>query len=313
MNRILYHIVHSLWYVASLLPLRIHYVFSDWVLYVFIYKIAKYRVKVVRKNLTESFPEKDTSELRQIESRFYHCLCDYFVETIKMMTISPEEMQRRMVFTGIDVVNQCLAEGQSCALYLGHLFNWEWITSVCTWMSPEAKRGQLYHALENPIFDKILLEIRQRWGGECILIADVLRKIIEYHREGKPSALGYIADQVPHWNNIHHWCQFLSHDTPVMTGTERIATKNHQALFYMDVQLIKRGHYQVDLKLMTREPQQLKPFEATDIYFRMLEENIRRQPELWLWSHNRWKRTHEEFDRRFIVVNGKVMPKEPKE
>ena len=98
-----------------------------------------------------------------------------------------------------------------------------------------------------------------------------------------------------------------------MTGTERIATKNHQALFYMDVQLIKRGHYQVDLKLMTREPQQLKPFEATDIYFRMLEENIRRQPELWLWSHNRWKRTHEEFDRRFIVVNGKVMPKEPKE
>lgn len=313
MNKILYHIVYALWYVASLLPLRIHYLFSDYFLYIFIYKIAKYRVKIVRKNLTESFPEKDVSELRHIESRFYHCLCDYFVETIKMMTISPEEMRRRMSLKGVDVVNQCIDEGQSCALYLGHLINWEWITSIPLWVDKRVQCGQLYHALENSIFDELFIQLRQRWGGVCIALTDILRKTIDYKRQGTPTILGYLADQVPHWNNIHHWCQFLNHDTPVMTGTERIASKNHQALFYMDVHLVKRGYYEVYFRLMTREPQQLKPYEATDIYFQLLEENIRRQPELWLWSHNRWKRTREEFDRRFIVVNGKVMPKETKE
>ena len=95
-----------------------------------------------------------------------------------------------------------------------------------------------------------------------------------------------------------------------MTGTERIAIKNHQALFYLDLRQIRRGYYEAEFKLMTRHPEALKEFEATDIYFRMLEEGIRQQPELWLWSHNRWKRTREEFDRRFQVVDGKVIPRE---
>jgi KDO2-lipid IV(A) lauroyltransferase len=95
-----------------------------------------------------------------------------------------------------------------------------------------------------------------------------------------------------------------------MTGTERIAIKNHQALFYLHIRQVRRGYYEATFRLMTRTPETLKEYEATDIYFRMLEENIREQPELWLWSHNRWKRTREEFNERFQVVNGKVVPRE---
>ena len=95
-----------------------------------------------------------------------------------------------------------------------------------------------------------------------------------------------------------------------MTGTERIAIKNHQALFYLHIRQVKRGYYEATFRLMTRRPDTLKEYEATDIYFQMLEENIREQPELWLWSHNRWKRTREEFNERFQVVNGKVVPRE---
>ena len=92
-----------------------------------------------------------------------------------------------------------------------------------------------------------------------------------------------------------------------MTCTERIAIKNLQALFFLDVTQTQRGYYEAEFKLITRHPEQLKEFEATDIYYQMLEANIRRQPELWLWSHNRWKRTREEFERRFKVVDGKVV------
>ena len=305
----MYYVVTIFWYLFSLLPLRIHYVLSDFI-YLILYKVIGYRIKVVRENLEASFPEKTMHELRQIERRFYHRLCDYFVETVKMKTMSRKEIRRRMVFKGTELVNECVNEGQSCAVYLGHTFNWEWITSLPLWVTEKAHCGQLYHALENSTFDRLFLNLRQRWGAECIALVDILRKTIEYKQKQQPTVFGYIGDQVPHWNNIHHWCQFLNHDTPVMTGTERIAIKNQQALFFLQVKQIKRGYYEATFRLMTRTPQMLKEYEATDIYFQMLEENIRQQPELWLWSHNRWKRTREEFNERFQVINGKVVPKE---
>lgn len=305
----MYYVVTIFWYLFSLLPLRIHYVLSDFI-YFILYKVIGYRIKVVRENLEASFPEKTIHELRQIERRFYHRLCDYFVETVKMKTMSRKEIRRRMVFKGTELVNECVNEGQSCAVYLGHTFNWEWITSLPLWVTDKAHCGQLYHALENSTFDRLFLNLRQRWGAECIALVDILRKTIEYKQKQQPTVFGYIGDQVPHWNNIHHWCQFLNHDTPVMTGTERIAIKNRQALFFLQVKQIKRGYYEATFRLMTRTPQMLKEYEATDIYFQMLEENIRQQPELWLWSHNRWKRTREEFNERFQVINGKVVPKE---
>jgi KDO2-lipid IV(A) lauroyltransferase len=307
-HQLLYYVVYALWYLLSLLPLVILYVLSD-LIYCIVYKVIGYRIKVVRGNLESSFPEKSEEELRQIERRFYHNLCDYFVETIKMMTMSERQMRRRMVFKGTEDLDACVADGQSCAIYLGHLFNWEWITSLPFWVSKETHCGQLYHALENPAFDQLLLQQRQRWGAECIALVDILRKTIEYKRQQQSTVIGYIGDQVPHWNNIHHWCHFLNHDTPVMTGAERIAVKNNQALFYMNMRRVKRGYYEAEVKLITRQPKTLREYESVDIYFQMLEQNIRCQPELWLWSHNRWKRTREEFNRRFVVIDGKVVQK----
>lgn len=309
MNKVVYYLVYVIWYLLSLLPFWAHYLFSDFV-YLIVYRLIGYRVKVVRNNLTTSFPEKSEVEILQIERKFYHSLCDYFVETVKMMTMSERQMRRRMVFKNTEALNLCIAEKQSIALYLGHTFNWEWVTSLPLWLTKKAHCGQLYHALENEAFDTLFLHIRERWGSECIPLVDVLRKTIEYKQKQQTTIIGYLGDQVPHWNNIHHWCWFLNHDTPVMTGTERIAIKNRQAIFFLELSRPKRGYYVAEFKLITRMPEHLKEFEATDIYHQMLEANIRRQPELWLWSHNRWKRTREEFNERFQVIGGKVVPRE---
>ena len=306
MNKIGYRLVYIVWCLMSLLPMWVHHLISD-VLYVLIYHVFHYRIRVVRSNLTTSFPEKSEAEILQIERKFYHRLCDYFVEMVKTMTMSERQIRRRMTFKGWETFDTCIHEGQSCALYLGHTFNWEWVTSLPLWVTKEAHCGQLYHALESPLFDRLMLKQRQRWGAECIALTDILRKTIEYKRKQQPTIIGYIGDQVPHWNNIHHWCQFLHHDTPVMTGAERIIVKNKQAAFFLDMRQVRRGYYEAEFKLITRHPEQLKEYELTDRYHQLLEETIRRQPELWLWSHNRWKRTREEFNRRFKVVDGKVV------
>ena len=307
--KLLYYIVFAVWYVFSLLPLRILYVLSD-LLFWLLYAVVGYRKAVIRKNLKESFPEKSEEELRKIERGFYRFFCDYLVETIKMMTISKENIRRRLTFKGTELVDEIVESGQSCAVYLGHLGNWEWVTSLPLWVTPKAQCGQIYHPLENKEFDRLFLYSRQRLGAKCIAMQDTLREILNYRKENQPVVIGYISDQVPFWTNIHHWVDFLHHDTPVLTGTERIARKVNHAVFFLDVHRVRRGYYEAEFKLITREPQKMDEFEITDIYFKLLEESIRRAPEFWLWSHNRWKRTREEFNERFDVVNGKVIPKD---
>ena len=307
--KLLYYIVFAVWYVFSLLPLRILYVLSD-LLFWLLYAVVGYRKAVIRKNLKESFPEKSEEELRKVERGFYRFFCDYLVETIKMMTISMENIHRRLTFKGTELVDEIVESGQSCAVYLGHLGNWEWVTSLPLWVTPKAQCGQIYHPLENKEFDRLFLYSRQRLGAKCIAMQDTLREILKYRKENQPVVIGYISDQVPFWTNIHHWVDFLHHDTPVLTGTERIARKVNHAVFFLDVHRVRRGYYEAEFKLITREPQKMDEFEITDIYFKLLEESIRRAPEFWLWSHNRWKRTREEFNERFDVVNGKVIPKD---
>ncbi len=307
--KILYYIIYAVWYVFSLLPMRVHYVISD-LMFWLLYKLVGYRRDVVRKNLTESFPEKSEEELQRIERGFYHFFCDYLVETVKLMTISREEMKRRVVFKHAELVDEIMGSGQSIALYLGHYCNWEWVSSIPLWLNPNAWCGQVYHPLENKDFDKLFLKIRERMDAHSIAMQDTLREVVNHKRNNQPIIIGYISDQVPYWTNIHHWVNFLNHDTPVLTGTERIVHKMGHAVLYLDIHRVRRGYYEAELKLVTREPQKMKDFELTDIYFEMLEKSIRRSPEFWLWSHNRWKRTREEFDERFEVVNGKVIPKD---
>ena len=292
-------------YILSLLPFWVHYAFSD-MFYFLMYRVVGYRRDVVRNNLTSSFPDKSEEEIKAIERGFYHWLGDYVAETIKFISISEKNLKRRMVFKGIDLIDQTINEGQSVALYLGHYCNWEWITSMPLWVTPKAHCGQIYHALESPTFDKLFLKLRQRFGAECIPMAETLRRIIKYRQEGQPVIIGYISDQTPFWNNIHHWLDFLNHDTPVLTGTERLIRQTNHAVFYTDIRRVRRGYYEAEYKLITRNPKEMKEFELTDIYFDLLEKSIRRDPAPYLWTHNRWKRTHEEYNIRLDPETGRV-------
>ena len=305
MKKVLYYITYTIIWLLSLLPLWVLYGLSN-MIYVLVYYVVRYRRRLVFQNMSDSFPEKTAEEIHALERRFFHWFCDYLVESIKQLTISKEQLKRRMVFKGTDIVDGIVKDGQSCAVYLGHYCNWEWVTSLPLWITPEAQCGQIYHVLENSDYDRLFLKLRQRWGAVCIPMAETLRRIIKYKQEGRQVVIGYISDQVPFWNNIHHWVDFLHHDTPVLTGTERLARQTGHAVVYLDVSRPKRGFYEAEFRLITREPKQMADFAITDEYFRLLEASIRRAPEYWLWTHNRWKRTHEEFNLRYDPETGRV-------
>lgn len=292
-------------YAVRALPFWLLYLLSD-IIYIFVYYVAGYRRDIVHRNLTSSFPEKDDKEIERIEKDFYHWLCDYFVETFKLLGISDKQLRKRFTIEGADMVEQCFEKGQDCAALLGHYANWEWLS--CTGIAfPEGRKmGLIYKPLKSKFFDRLFRRIRSSQPSSIVVPKqDILRELITLRRNDTRSLFGYIADQGPRYANIHLWLNFLNHDTGVFTGAERIIRKMNNAVFYTSMSRPKRGYYKATFHLMTLNPMELPEYELTRRFFTMLETDIRRTPHLYLWTHNRWKRTHEEFNKKFKEHDGK--------
>ncbi len=297
--KIIYYFMFTFWYLLSLLPLRVLYVVSD-LLYYPLYYVVRYRRPVVRKNLTNSFPEKQLEEIVRIEKRYYHFFCDYVMETIKLFTMSEEQLKRRMTFEGTEQIVDELEQSDKelCFVYLGHFGNWEWIASLPYWVPDKVLCGQIYHPLRNESFDKLFLKLRNRFGGECIPMKITLRRIIELKKAKQKTVIGFISDQLPKWSSIHHFTPFLHRETAFFTGTEQMGKRFDALFYYAEVTRPKRGYYHCHFKKLTESPVTAPDFELTDLYAARLEQMIKETPYLWLWSHDRWKRTKEEYDRR---------------
>ncbi len=298
MNKILYYTLYFWMLAHAVLPLRLLYVLSD-ILYLFVYKLVGYRLKVVRRNLKMSFPGKTEKERRGIEREFYHHFCDYFVETLKLLHISDKEMQRRMKFENMELVHEAMKNSNSALMYLGHYCNWEWVTSMNLNFREKGNitLGEIYKPLKNKAIDDIFLKIRSRFGPLAIPKSDTLRIIVKLRKEMKQVLIGFMADQTPSVRNIHYWSNFLNQESPVFTGVERIAKQTGYAVFYLDMEKVKRGYYRATVKLITDNPQAEPENHITETYIRLMEKTILRNPAYWLWTHKRWKRSREEVKR----------------
>lgn len=293
----IYYPMFFLWYTISLLPLKVLYGLSDYFIFPLCYYIIRYRRKMVHRHLDECFPERSETERRRIERDFYHYFCDYIVETLRMMSMSRAEMGRRVEWVGLDHLEQdALDHGKSFIFaYLGHLGNWEWLSSFSLHLK-EFQGAQIYHPLRNKAFDELFRRMRQQFGGRCIAMKDTLRSILTSRRNGEKLLIGFISDQSPKWEAMHQWCTFLHHDTSFFIGTEKIGKQVDATILYVDVTRPRRGYYRAEIKMMTHDAKSMPDYTLTDRYAQLLEESIQRSPHLWLWTHNRWKRTKQRWE-----------------
>lgn len=283
-----YHLLSFFLKLLSYTPFCVLYVLSDCLFYL-LYYVVRYRRRIVRKNLTESFPEKSEQEIKRIEKRFYQYFTDQVLESCKMATISPAEMSRRMKFTNIEEANAVLRSGKTISLYMGHYGNWEWVSSIPLCLEPNVLAVQIYHKLRNENMDRLLLYQRERMGAISVEMRKTARYITQLKTANKVSIIGFIADQSPRKRDALHFIPFLNHQTPVLTGTEKIIKHYGFEAWFLDMKRVKRGFYEARLIRMHDTPQLLPDFELTTIYYQMLEQMIKERPELYLWTHNRFK------------------------
>lgn len=265
-------------------PLFLLYLLSDFLFIVF-YKLIKYRRKIVRQNLVNSFPEKNEKELDLIEHNFYKYLADLVVETVKGFSISKKQLLKRMQFINTTYVDQLVKDNKSAMVVMGHYGNWEWI---CRSAPLFIKNNIIvaYKPLTNPQFDVLLYKARVEFGVRQVPMHQLPRILLA---EKNPYLLILLADQSPSDAETSIWVNFLNQDTAVLPGIEKLALKYKLPIFYNEVKLLKRGYYSCEFKPMIEVPQTCAPNEITQIHTQWLEENITANPNIWLWSHKRWK------------------------
>ena len=272
-------------YGISLLPFPLLYLLSDGI-YFLIYKVLGYRKEVVMNNLRNSFPEKDEAELKAIASKFYRWFCDLTLETLKTLTISPEEVRKRVEFRGKEILQQYAQEKRSVILVLGHYGNWELAGAR---YSQERDIPQLYvifHPLANARFDRLMHHMRTRHGTKLYTMRETSKAMIR--DRGLLTATAFIADQTPSPERAY-WMTFLNQDTPVFQGTEGLARKLDKPVIYISITRPERGYYCMSMETLVADPTHTRDGEITEVHTRRLERDIRKYPELWLWTHRRWK------------------------
>jgi KDO2-lipid IV(A) lauroyltransferase len=285
-----FYLFYGINWIITLLPLRVLYLFAD-LLYLLLYYFPSYRRKVVAANLKNAFPEKSPEELLKIEKKFYKHLADLFIETFKLTHMSRNELKRRFIVTNPGIIKKLTEEGKDIVAVCGHYNNWEWLTAIPLYT--DIKCVSIYKPLKSKLFDKFINNIRKKHGMVLTPMSNIVREIIMDRNNGIRTISAFISDQTPAKNDIKFWTRFLSQDTPVYLGAEKIAAKYDMSVVYFNIQKIKRGYYTLTSEVLFEHTSGLPEHTVTEAHVRRLEELIRENPEYWIWSHRRWKHKRE--------------------
>jgi len=277
----------SPFYAVSILPMPVLYAMSDFV-YLVAYHVIKYRRDVVYSNLKRSFQGKSEQDIKTIEKNFYKYFCDLMFETIKILTISPKKVNKRFRIKNLDLIEKCYDNNKNIILYAAHQGNWEWLSFLQLYIPHQGIT--IYQPLSNKYFDELTHAIRERFGAICVEKNKSYKTVLQNIQKGQLSMFALIGDQSPKRNGSKYWTSFMNQETAFMMGAERIVTKTNQTPIFPAFKRIKRGLYELEFKLINT-PELNDNYHLIDRYSSLLEETIKDSPELWLWSHKRWKLT----------------------
>jgi len=280
----MYHIVYALLYLFSLLPFFILYGISDFVFFI-IYSVAGYRKKIVFSNLEIAFPEMTIAQREKIARHFYKNLIDTFIETIKLLSISEAEFNKRAI-VNLEECNELAKKGMNIQFQSGHQMNWEYVN----WAVVKKIRIPfvgIYMKITNKTVDKIFYNLREKFGTVLVAATEFRERKHEIFKEQYSLALA--ADQNPGGPEYAYWLNFFSKPAPFVTGPDKGARKSNSAVVFVKFIKTKRGYYRFEPTVITENAALLAEAELTLLYRDFLEETIREQPDNYLWSHRRWK------------------------
>jgi KDO2-lipid IV(A) lauroyltransferase len=291
------------------MPFGLIYLFSHYFYFV-IYYVFPYRKKVVLANLAKSFPTMEKKERAKIAKEFYRYLTFLLAESIKNLTISEDSLRKRMIVRNPEMMDRLYEEGRDVLLLSSHYHNWEMLITAQNLVFKHQAIG-IGMPMSNKFWDKKINERRERFGMKVVNANNYKEVLAEQTTE--PTATLILGDQSPGKDENCYWVDFLHQKTAFYFGAEILANQTGAAVVYAVIHLVKRGHYEIELREITSNPSAEQYGHITGSYISFLEEDIHHKPSAWLWSHKRWKKQipenlftmQSEHEARFLKRFGK--------
>ncbi len=285
-NQLIYLVTICWFRILTLLPLWLLFLLSEVITFL-VYRVLKYRRKVVISNLTNSFPNRDSKEIHRIARKYFRHLSVMIVENIFLRFASDKSFNKRLTIDNTKLFDDLYKQKRNIIVMLGHFGNWEYGGGL-TRLLPY-KGAAVYKQLSSPVFDKIYYDIRKRVGVEPVEMHEVFRKVTALNAEKNPYILFMVADQSPMHSDNQHWLTFMKQETGVFLGSEKLAQRFNMPVIYIELRRVKKGSYKIVPTLISDNPKETYTNEITAKYFKLLEQSIIKSPRYWLWSHRRWK------------------------
>ncbi|TLP81402.1 lysophospholipid acyltransferase family protein [Maribacter sp. ACAM166] len=285
MQLLVFVLIYPILWMISILPHRLFYIFSD-IGFFFVYHVFGYRRKVVQNNLNLVFPDKTKVEITHIEKEFYKHLCDTFLEMVKSMNLSKEDVFKKYHVVNPEVLLEIEKE-RSIIILCAHYANWEWNVSINNYVN--SKGYAVYQKVNNSYFDAFIRKVRARWNTTLITQSQTAKTVIQNHRNNVRATYGMVSDQSPQSHRAQYWTKFMDIQVPIFNGGEVLARKTGLAVVFLKVSKVKRGYYNAEFIPIALNSKETKEHEITDAFLRLTEAQIKEKPEFYLWTHKRWK------------------------
>jgi KDO2-lipid IV(A) lauroyltransferase len=271
--------------LLSRLPWAALYAFSAF-LYFLAYYVVRHRRHVIREQLEKVYPTLSPAERDHIHKQFLRNYCDVMVEILKSVSMSEEEMRRRMHVKNGELARRYLDAGHSIMFMTSHLGNWEWLLHGVT-LQLGFPVDAAYKPLHEAWAERLMLKVRSRFGARLVPAKELLADF--FRTRGVVRALGMNADQAPISTDQRYWTQFLGQDTAFFVGAEQIARAMRLPILYAQVQRVRRSHYEVEFLPLWDGRETIDANQVTERYARACEAAVFKSPADWLWSYRRWR------------------------
>ncbi len=290
--------------LVSRLPFPLLYALA-WCGYLLLYYVVRYRRDTVRQNLSRAFPEKSEREVTELGRKFYRQLCQVALEIIKAARMSRADFRERVTLENPELLRDC-SEGftRSIIVLTIHQGNWEWMLHGAT-TALDIPIDPVYKPLHNEALDRLIFDIRSRFGSRPLSMAQSTRDILRRRREFRLFVM--VADQAPIRGERGYWTTFMNQEAVFYEGAEAIARTTGFPVVFAQCRRRSRGRYHVTFHELARPPYAREGHAIIDRYVECAERAIRAEPESWLWSNRRWKRKRDE-EARAEAADGPPTP-----
>jgi KDO2-lipid IV(A) lauroyltransferase len=232
--------------------------------------------------------ERSSNERRRIAFQSFRNLGRTFFEVLNLDRLTRRDMDRLVCFEGEESLKAAASSGRGVIIVGGHVGNWELFALAVAMRYPLAVVAA---PIYDPRVEEVMIRLRAAHGIETLVRnrPGALKRLITMLRRG--GVVGLLIDQDIKTDGV--FVPFFQQEAYTPTGAASLAFRTGASVVLGFIVREDRGRHRVvicgPLTLSRSGDADRDVRDQTARFTKMIEDQIRKTPEQWIWMHRRWR------------------------